>query len=451
MGISRTTKAAIRFGYGFHPDQRPPEGPSGLMDQLARGDREALIFPPAGRKARIAQVREMIKLRRANASGDMQKRARRKLRQQAVREGAERLFQRVLSPNGFHERLAAFWCDHFTVAGKNAVHIFTLPLYEPDAIRPHIMGRFEDMLIAAVQHPAMLIYLDQVESFGPNSRAGKRRGRGLNENLAREVLELHTLGVGAGYTQTDVREFAKLLTGFGLHRPSLAFRFFPERAEPGPKTVLGQRYGGGAPRAEDAVELLRRLARAPATADHMARKIAVHFTSDQPEPGLVRRLAETWRTSGGYLPDVYEAMIDHPASWDSFGAKVKQPVDLVVSTLRAMGADQAMVRRMDVKATGRMLGALRALNQPLYRPPGPDGWPEEAEAWITPQGLAGRLDYASKVGQLLARGGGPDPRDFAKAALRDALRPETAFAVRAAPEKWEGIAYALASPEFNRR
>lgn len=451
MAPSRATMAAIRFGYGFHPDQTPPRGPEDLLSGLDRAARTALIFPVQSMAGRQNQIAELRRRRRAKAPPEDLKQSRQAMRRQVVREGTERLFQRALSPHGFYERMAAFWADHFTVSGRNPGQALLVPGFEPIALRPHITGRFGDMLVAAVRHPAMLTYLDQVVSIGPNSVLGKRTGKGLNENLARELLELHTLGVGAGYTQGDVRGLAGLLTGYGVDRGTLGFSFHHRRAEPGPHRVLGRSYGSATPGAADAEAFLQDVAVHADTARHMALKLARHFTADQPEPALVRHMTRAWTRSQGALPEVYGAMLEHPATWESFGQKVKQPEDLVISTLRAAGLTRAEAREMGPRGGIRIVGALRNLNQPLYRPPGPDGWPEEAEAWISPQGLAGRLEFAGQVGQRLAKRSAIDPRTFARQALRDALRPATAFAVGAAPERWEGIALALASPEFNRR
>ena len=216
MTISRSTIAQIRFGYGFHPAQSVPQGPEDVLAQVRAGARAPLIIPVTDRAGRRDLVDQFIAHQKA---GNKEQRVQvaRQMRHGAWADVAGRIYQRALSPHGMYERLAAFWADHFTIAARNAGRLYMLPTFEIDAIRPHIMGRFEEMLIAVVQHPSMLHHLDQVHSFGPGSRAGKRLGRGLNENLAREILELHTVGVDGPYTQKDVREFAELLTGYGTH------------------------------------------------------------------------------------------------------------------------------------------------------------------------------------------------------------------------------------------
>ena len=259
------------------------------------------------------------------------------------------------------------------------------------------------------------------------------------------------MGVGGPYGQRDVRELAELLTGYGVHRGYGAFRFFEKRAEPGAEIVLGKRYGGDPAKAEHAEEFLQDIATHEVTARHLCSKLAVHFLADRPDGGTVNRMVSAWRSSGGHLPTVYAAMLESRAAWRGPLAKIRQPIDLVAATLRAMGMGARDLDRGRGQDGIRLLRALRNLGQPLLQPPGPDGWPEEAEAWITPQGLAARLSYAGRVGQLLAKRSDADPRRFAEAALRDALRPETAFAVGGAPDRWEGFALVLASPEFNRR
>ncbi|MEM9061553.1 MAG: DUF1800 domain-containing protein [Pseudomonadota bacterium] len=450
MAVSKSTVAAIRFGYGFHPEQTPPSGADALLAGLTVAQDAPMPLPVEGLTDRRARLDDLIAERRSGGKGSKFQEMRKQMRRDAMRDAAQVVFRRAVSPHGFYERLVAFWADHFTIAGRNAGQLFVAPAFEPEAIRPHVMGTFGNMLSAVVQHPVMLNYLDQVSSFGPNSSAGQRRGKGLNENLAREVLELHTLGVGGPYSQSDVRELAELLTGYGVHRGFGKFRFFEQRAEPGTEKVLGKTYGGDPARADHALEFLQDAAAHEVTARHMASKLAIHFTADQPDPDLVSHIAAAWRRSAGNLPTVYEALIEHPAAWRMPFAKIRQPTGLVAATMRAMGVT-AQDLRGPIAHGVRLVRALRDLGQPLLQPPGPDGWPEAAEAWITPQGLAARLSFAGKIGQLLAKRSDTDPRRFASDALRDALRPETRFAVGGAPDRWEGFALVLASPEFNRR
>lgn len=452
MSVSPSTIAAIRFGTGLAPGVTPPDSKAGLLAEARAGAATPLLIPLRMTLAERTDAWQAAQKLRKAAPGDKdQAEPGRVLLRMAGDEAYERILQRALSPHGFFERLSAFWADHFTVAIKSGADRVFLPTFEPDAIRPHVMGRFDQMLVAVVQNPLMLRYLDQVESFGPDSPLGRKTGRGLNENFAREVLELHTLGVGAPYTQDDVRQFAELLTGYMIGDGGTRFKFEPRRAEPGAETVLGRSYGGGEPAQSDVEAALRDLALHPATAQHLARKLAVHFVADEPDPDLVAAIARAWADSGGDLPTVYAALLDHPAAWAPLGGKIKQPLDLAASTLRATGIDPRGLEEREAKIVRRLFGDLRDLNQPIFAPGGPNGWPEAAEFWLSPQGLAARLAFASATGQWLARRRDLDPRDFARAALGDALRPDTAFVVGAAPDRWEGFALTLASPEFNRR
>ncbi|MEL6793301.1 MAG: DUF1800 domain-containing protein, partial [Pseudomonadota bacterium] len=355
------------------------------------------------------------------------------------------------SPHGFYERLAWFWGDHFAVSGKNFRNRALVGRFEADAIRPNLSGRFADLLRAASLHPSMLIFLDQHKSIGPNSKAGLNRGRGLNENLAREILELHTLGVGAGYTQADVTEFAELLTGVTFKMGDAKLSFRKNRAEPGAELVLGELYGGGPPRLRDVLAALDDLAAHPDTARHIARKLAVHFVADEPDEALVARMEDVYLRSDGDLSAVYAAMLDHPAAWASYGAKVRQPFDFVVATLRAADPSKGELDRIAQRRKGerRLNEVLENMGQPVYRPPGPQGWEEASSHWITPQGLTTRLNWASHIGQVMERR--LDPRDLLETALGDAARDATKFAATNAAERWEGVAFVFASPEFNRR
>jgi uncharacterized protein (DUF1800 family) len=362
----------------------------------------------------------------------------------------ESLRRAALSEHGFYERLVWFWRDHFTVTAKGRRGKLLVGRFGPDAIRPHVAGSFRDLLIAAETHPAMLHYLDQQESMGPASPGGLRRGRGLNENLAREILELHTLGVGAPYAQDDVRQLAELLTGLTVDFRTGKQIYRQNWAEPGPETVLGRRYGDGPPGFDDLRQVLGDLAAHPATAHHLARKLAVHFVADRPSDGLVAALEAAYADSDGDLVPVYAALLAHPESWDSFGAKIKQPVDFLVSSMRATGLPPELAAEFFAPRGPLAVGfAMSRLNQPVFDAPGPDGWAEAAEAWITPPGLTARIDWASRLGQRI--GPDTDPRGFLATALADYAGPETRAAATRAAEKWEGVALVLASPEFNRR
>jgi uncharacterized protein (DUF1800 family) len=358
------------------------------------------------------------------------------------------LARAIAAPDGLRERLVAFWADHFTVGAGGREDAITPYAFVEDAIRPHLTGRFANMLVAVVRHPGMLRYLDQTRSVGPNSRRASRRGGGLNENLARELLELHTMGVGAAYTQADVRQLALLLTGL-TYDDRRGFSYDDRMAEPGPKTVLGQTYDG---RGEASIHaFLHDLAQRADTARHIAGKIAVHFLSDVPDPGAVEAMAQAWTSSGGDLMQVYATLLRHPAAQTGPADKARQPWDYLVAALRALGVSGPDIMGWsEARLRNVLILPLRAMGQAWKSPPGPDGWGEAIETWITPQGLAERISWAMRWPAEIAAPL-PDPQMFAETALGDRAAPATLWACERAENRAEGVGIVLASPEFNRR
>ncbi|MEX0369664.1 MAG: DUF1800 family protein, partial [Tateyamaria sp.] len=325
--------------------------------------------------------------------------------------------------------------------------------YVEEAIRPFIAGRFEDLLQSAVMHPLMLEYLDQTASIGPNStralKRGDQRRQGLNENLAREVLELHTLGVDGPYTQTDVTEFAELLTGV-TYDVRNGFKFRKDFAEPGAETVLGVTY-------EDTTNVkpvravLRDLAAHPATARHLAWKLAVHFVSDTPDPDLINALERAYVDNDGQLMPVYTALLSHPGAWDRTLVNYKPPIDFISSAFRALAIPATAFAGWEERPLRRVfIAPLARMGQPWEQPNGPDGWAEEDPEWITPQQLAMRVAWSMAVpGQVLDPL--PDPRQFADHALGRYANDAIRFAAGAAESRAEAIGVVLMSPAFQRR
>lgn len=350
MSLSFPTMASIRFGYGFRPGEAPPENKDDLIGQLRKGVAAMPDFPLGGPEMRhrgILNLEEQLREVRQDAKTttddtvrrDIRKGIQRLAQQQFQHDSSLRLMQAVLSPNGFYERLATFWTNHFsTSANKSLPMRLIVPLYEAEAIRPFISGKFGDLLRNATAHPAMLIYLDQADSLGPDSAGGMKRNKGLNENLGRELLELHTLGAGSGYTQADVTAAAMVLTGLTIDRQDMDIAFRPNISEPGAHDVLGVSYGGRRRSRDDYLDMLDDLAVNPKTAAHISRKLAVHFVSDQPNEDMVSVMAEAWKKTDGDLTIVYAAMLDHPAAWRDEGAKARQPFDYIVAGLRALNA-----------------------------------------------------------------------------------------------------------------
>ncbi|WP_298676919.1 DUF1800 domain-containing protein [uncultured Lentibacter sp.] len=452
--------AEIRFGTGLSPRLRGPRDVDDMMRRLAGPDVMAQRYRIESFEdfaKRIARVTALWKIRRANRGSEeadkatqkisAQKRKARKAQQLWLWQALQR---RAHTQDGLRERLAFFWGDHFTARGKVSVMRRATSPYVESAIRPHVAGYFADMLKAVTAQPALLQYLDQKASIGPTSAEGLRakKPKGLNENLARELLELHTLGVEAGYSQRDVTELAELLTGLTYDQEGV-FGFRPDYAEPGAETVLGKRYGGGDATLADVHAALTDLALHPATARHLARKMAVHFISDSPEPALVAAMEARYLASGGHLGEMTRAMLEHPAAWAPEPGNVKQPIDFMGSALRALALPQEIEAFRDWrKIRNTFATPMRLMGQTWEEPLGPDGWPEADSAWITPQRFAARVDWAMNAPQAL--GELPDPRALLTGALGNRAPEAVGFAANAAEDRRTGVGLIFASPAFQR-
>ncbi len=368
------------------------------------------------------------------------------LPQRTYREEVLGRFHAMLEPlGGLPERLVAFWSNHFAVSVNkgNTVRTFA-GLLEREAIRPHVHGRFADMLLAVETHPAMIFFLDQQQSLGPNSRAGARRGRGLNENLAREIMELHTLGVAGGYTQADVTALAHIITGWTLAPPNGqegipgTFRFNANMHEPGEHLLLGKRYGeSGFERGKAA---LADLARHPSTAQHIARKLTRHFVADEPPASMVARLAKVFRDTDGDLQALSFALLESPEAWSAAATKMRSPQEFLVASARALG------RKPEI---GQILGPLNAMGHPIWQPGGPNGFPDSVAAWASPEGLKTRLDVSAAIARQSANS--IDPKGLVEDIFGAAASTETRQAILRAETRYQAVAIALMAPEFQRR
>ena len=342
---------------------------------------------------------------------------------------------------GFVERLVWFWSNHFCVSADKIRSMSGA--YEREAIRPHVLGHFTDLLLAAEGHPAMLFYLDQTVSMGANSIAGINRTRGLNENLAREILELHTLGVRSGYTQDDVIAFANVLTGWTLLPPGDnpehggEFIFNARLHEPGAQKVLGKSYDDET--VEQGRTVLRDLAAHPATATHVATKLACHFIADTPPPALVERLAKVFTDTDGDLKEVAKAMVKSDEAWTLPATKLKRPGEWTVSMVRAIGITQANAKRFT--------DGLALLGEPLWRPSSPKGFPDDEGSWI--DGTGRRLDLANSFAERVA--GRADPRDVIENVLGSCVSSEVMQAVGRAESRQQALALLFMSSDFQRR
>jgi uncharacterized protein (DUF1800 family) len=345
----------------------------------------------------------------------------------------------------FVERLVMFWMNHFAVAVNKSTGLRAATgAYEREAIRPYVLGRFSDMLLAVEQHPVMLLYLDNAASIGPNSRAGNNGQRGLNENLAREILELHTLGVGGGYSQDDVKALARILTGWTLSQPGDdavnggRFTFAPNRHEPGDHIMLGKSYRENG--VEQGREALRDIARHPSTAKHIAFKLVRHFVADEPPPALVARLTKVFQETDGDLAAVSTALVQAPEAWAPQATKLRSPLEFIGAALRATG------RAPEFQP---LAGWLNALGQPVWQPLGPDGFSDQSSYWSAPEGISARLDVAFQLARQTPGTG--NPIELLDAVFGPSVSVDTRQAVARAESRQQGLALMLMSPEFQRR
>jgi len=474
-GLSIAAIALNRFGLGATPSDSAPANPRRwLTDQFERFVPHPPTFaalPDAGAmvKAYREQQQAMRQAARgappppANASPAKPARSAQQIAarqdfaqdvQALYRQAVQARTQSALETEApFAERMVHFWSNHFCVSADNPQTSAFAGAFERDAIRPHVLGRFEDMLLAVEHHPAMLIYLNQIQSIGPDSLAATRaarrnpgRARGLNENLGREIMELHTLGVRSGYTQADVTEFARALTGWsvGAQGPqddgnAGDFAFRPNLHEPGPRTIMGRSY----PQAgeDQARAVLVDLARAPATALHVSTKLARHFAGDTPPPALVHRLADSFTRSRGDLPTLYRTLIDSPEAWAPAPLKFKTPWEWTVSALRGLG--RAQIGQL------QMAGAQSQLGQPVWKPGSPAGWDDVAASWAAPDALLRRVEFAQRL--VAPLGDTLDARTIGPRLIPASLTPATADQIDRAESPGSALALLLVSPDFLRR
>jgi len=361
-------------------------------------------------------------------------------------EALARLQRAVLTDCGFTERLVVFWSNHFCIsANKGGLARIWAGSFEREAIRPHVLGRFADMLKAVEQHPAMLFFLDNQQSLGPDSRAGQNRKRGLNENLAREIMELHTLGVGGGYTQDDVTSLARVITGWtfvgrqGILGVPGSFVFNANAHQPGAQRVLGKIYEAGGVDQGEAV--LSDIARHPSTAKFVATKFARHFVADDPPPPLVARLQDVFTRTDGDLKALATALVDSDDAWRAPVTKMRSPYEYLIAIGRLLA------RVPD--DPGLYLNGLNVLGQPLWSPAGPNGFADTNAAWAAPEGMKLRLDIAAQVASRV--GNAIDPRDLLELAFADATSADTRHTIERAESRQQALALLLMSPEFQRR
>ncbi len=460
--------AANRFGLGARPGELAQIGsePRGWLRSQLSGAPPLVtgtdLHPSAETLARALEVRRELRDAKqaaadspdqANAVAAFQ-RVGQLYRPVYIAEAGARFREAVNTDRPFVERLTYFWTNHFAVSVDKNLVLGLAGSLEREAIRPNVLGRFSDMLLAVERHPAMLLYLDNHLSVGPRSRAAqlvarRQGGRriGINENLARETLELHTLGVGGGYTQTDVTTLAEVITGwsiggeggrFARGEPG-EFTFRPELHEPGAKVVLGKRYADSG--YDQGVAVLRDLAAKPATARFIATKLARHFIGDDPPPRAVERIASEFLSSDGHLPSVYRALVDSTEAWAQPLSKYKTPSDYIISTFRGL--------ELPVDAGRSPLAPFEVLGQRTYSPGSPAGWPDRSADWDGASALIKRIEWADAVGQRV--GSRRNAAALAPQILGDTLSPSTRTAIARAASGAQAVTLLLSAPEFMRR
>jgi len=490
MSFADAAIAAGRFGFGARPGDLKPiaADPRGWIKAQLSPETippPAIAALPATEDDLLAYGRWIAQRRAKNASAEEIERQamragvpqealkqlaveddfRKAFRDRALRAIQARLDAAITSPRPAYERLVHFWSNHFTVSAAKPVAVALPPSFERDVVRPRATGRFGDMLLASSQHPGMLVYLDNWLSVGPNSEfvkagdrrpiaAGQGRPRGLNENLAREILELHTMGVGSGYAQADVQALAAMITGWTFDRPKLKdflseapgtrtgqqlFLFEPRTHEPGPKKLLGKTYAqDGRGQGEAA---LRDIARHPATARFIATKLCRHYIADAPPPAAVARVAEAFLRTDGDLRATMIAVIDSPEAWAQPLAKYKRPEEYAISVTRALN--------LPTLAPGATQPIL-AMGQRIYAAPGPDGWSDQEAQWLSSDLLWKRIEFAQAVAGGAARADF-NPVNLGEAVLGPVLSDATRQAVNRAESPVQALALLFASPEFQRR
>lgn len=465
---TETVIAANRFGLGARPGEfaKIEPNPQGWLLNQIQGPAQAPAFLDGLPRspAIIVQVQEVRQMRREakqaagdDPSPDVVKKFGSVVRRHYIEQTDARFKVATSTDYPFHERLVQFWTNHFAVSADKQPVSALAGAFENEAIRPHLGGSFFELLLAVEQHPVMILYLDNQRSIGPGSelgqRASRRRGKnrevGLNENLAREILELHTLGVGGGYTQQDVTTFAEVITGWSIGGAGEGGRFaegepghFQFRGnihQPGDKVVRGRHYSDGGLRQGEAV--LRDLAIDKATARHVCSKLARHFAADDPPQSMVDNLTAVFLDSGGDLPTLHAALVNAPEPWQQTFGKYKTPKDFVISAFRAFDR---------TPENGRyIVGALDMMGQTPFRPGSPAGWPDTADHWGGADALYKRIEWSDTVAKLA--GSRVNPLQLGEAVLGPALGDHTRTAIARAESAEQGLTLLLASPEFQRR
>jgi len=442
--------ALSRFGLGARPGDRQEieSNPTSWVKSQLSGfaDDSAATNGRPTTKEVAKLIFEVRQLQKAQSKGVMDvetqlRAARQKLTQTYLEDINARLRQGFETSTPVIERFVRFWSNHFSISAENNLVSPIIGAFEREVIRTHMNGNFYQLLLAAESHPAMVVYMNNEQSTGPNSFVGKQTALGLNENFAREIMELHTVGVNGGYDQQDVTSFAKILTGWTVEFSSPTtqgfgeFSFDKKRHEPGTQTVMGKHYS--AQGSNQAKAVLRTLAKHPSTARFIATKLARHFVSDDPPESAVSKLEQVFLATGGDLPSLYRAVVDLPEAWIESGNKFRMPEDYLIAAGRAVGFPAAYEAFLyDIPAE---------MGQQTYASSGPNGWEDTASDWITGYGVLRRADVAVA---LATAKGGVEGFSLMKNLYGENLSRETEQSLRNTRNPVVGTALALASPEF---
>ena len=435
-----------RFGFGAKPGglARMGNDPEGAIRTEVASPRIALINRPTLPAYGKACVESQMGFERAEAIRRLEMNA--------------RIDKQMSVEIGFVERLVVFWANHFSMTvNKSETQRGTIGQWERDVVRRHVLGKFVNMLRGTIQHPAMIGYLDNEDSIGPRSPTGQDWGVGYNENLAREVMELHTVGSSGGYTEADVTAFAKILTGWSYVRgweadggynggtPQNRGRFIyrPDWHEPGPIRLMGKVYAPTGQR--QAEQALDDLAAHPETAEHIAFKLIRHFITDQPTPAMVNVLKQKFLQTGGDLKAVSLALLDLPQAWALPLRKLRTPYEMTVAQYRALGV------RYQPDDTWAFSELLYALNQMAWESPSPEGYSDDTPTWLNPDAMRIRLDIAQFSSWYYVPNNNRNVVALANSLFGAALSPQTRNRITNAEYNNAALTILFSSPEFQRR
>ena len=442
--------AQRRFGFGISPNSLPDisrDPHAYVLGQLEDYHYHDTSGLPASddllRQMRVWQIKVHDAAVATDGDKTLQKSKNLFVRDKLQDEIQYRQDQAFRTDKPLAERLVAFWSDHFCISCSKGESVKVVAgAYEREAIRPFVTGRFRDMLGAVMHHPAMLAYLDNTMSVGPESPAGQKQDKGLNENLGRELMELHTVGVKAGYTQTDVTNAARIITGWGISDTKQTdgghFQFNARRHQPGKFTVMNESFAQKGEAQGEA--LLDMLAAHPATANHVAGKLVRYFVGDSASPALIAAVAKRFSQSHGDLKETVAELVKADAAWQAPPAKIIPPFDMAIAAQRLTG------QPLELK---QLVNFTNVLGQPVWTPRSPNGFPDNDHAWGAPNSIVKRFDFALQYAGYAGKG--LDARELADAAFGSALKPQLALALKRAASRPEALATLIMSPDIQVR